>query len=618
MGVSVFITFWSSDNFEIYFEEDNFDEFADKLKECDIEYVHPIVEHSWGQRVVRLHDPPQFQAEVGEHRLLLCAEDMGQVAPYSDLGYNFFDFSRNFQKTQQRKCSMKIFGRLFGFVTGLSILLCMLIAACAFRPDFSREIADFLFPEKKGSGTVETGGTPPESVSAAGGEREDEPEEEPSDHRMDEEDGEELKPEEEGAAEGSAGDRAGMDDKVASDYTAPDLSEIVTPKEVSGRNGYQQIEGEQEQVDEPEAREIRSRLDLGYTGDGLTFDALYYPYYAMLNERGKHVYRQIYANANELYAEFAPVEAVTAGELRNIFSALYNDHPELFWMETAYAGKFAGDGGCVEIDLKFNRTARDLESALALFDENAQEILTAAKHLESDYEKEIFVHDALIDKVEYRMGAVMNQSAYSAMVNGETVCAGYARAFQYLMQQLDIPCYYCTGYAGESHAWNIIGLEDGWYNVDTTWDDTGEGTYDYFNRTDAEYADSHVRQEMSVYLPSCGGQLYRGWEQGENGLRSLEETGITQDKVFSDIQEYYEDCRAQIVLNGSGSYTFYNVIEGEEILDAWYEEYQSRRYRDAYMDSVMEEIGAHFCEIKFEVEQLQGERYLIRHHVRFD
>ena len=29
---------FGGNNFEIYFEEDNFDEFADKLKECDVEY----------------------------------------------------------------------------------------------------------------------------------------------------------------------------------------------------------------------------------------------------------------------------------------------------------------------------------------------------------------------------------------------------------------------------------------------------------------------------------------------------------------------------------------------------------------------------------------------------
>lgn len=38
---------FGGNNFEIHFEEDGFDKFADKLKDCDIEYVHPIIEHSW-------------------------------------------------------------------------------------------------------------------------------------------------------------------------------------------------------------------------------------------------------------------------------------------------------------------------------------------------------------------------------------------------------------------------------------------------------------------------------------------------------------------------------------------------------------------------------------------
>ena len=38
---------------EIYFEEDNFDAFAIKLDACAVSYVHPVKEHSWGQRVVR-------------------------------------------------------------------------------------------------------------------------------------------------------------------------------------------------------------------------------------------------------------------------------------------------------------------------------------------------------------------------------------------------------------------------------------------------------------------------------------------------------------------------------------------------------------------------------------
>ena len=74
----------------------------------------------------------------------------------------------------------------------------------------------------------------------------------------------------------------------------------------------------------------------------------------------------------------------------------------------------------------------------------------------TDYDKEREAHDALIGSVRYDANAPMNQSAYSALVYGRTVCAGYARALQYVLQQLDIPCYYVTGYAGENHAWNIV------------------------------------------------------------------------------------------------------------------------------------------------------------------
>ena len=68
--------------------------------------------------------------------------------------------------------------------------------------------------------------------------------------------------------------------------------------------------------------------------------------------------------------------------------------------------------------------------------------------------------------------------------------------------------FYCTGYAGTDHAWNIVGLDDGYYNVDVTWDDTEGGQYDYFNKTDEVYADTHVRRELSVNLPKCEGQRY--------------------------------------------------------------------------------------------------------------
>lgn len=65
------ISFGGND-FEIYFEEDDFDVFADKLKQWDLEYVHPVIEHSWGQRVVRFYDPDKHIIEVGENIKVVC------------------------------------------------------------------------------------------------------------------------------------------------------------------------------------------------------------------------------------------------------------------------------------------------------------------------------------------------------------------------------------------------------------------------------------------------------------------------------------------------------------------------------------------------------------------
>ena len=57
---------------EIYFEEDDFDGFENKLKNLDINYVHPVKEHSWGQRVVRFYDPDCHIIEVGENIKCVC------------------------------------------------------------------------------------------------------------------------------------------------------------------------------------------------------------------------------------------------------------------------------------------------------------------------------------------------------------------------------------------------------------------------------------------------------------------------------------------------------------------------------------------------------------------
>lgn len=52
---------------ELYFEERNIEEFVEKLESYrePIQYVNRLMEHSWGQKVVRFYDPDGNLIEVG-------------------------------------------------------------------------------------------------------------------------------------------------------------------------------------------------------------------------------------------------------------------------------------------------------------------------------------------------------------------------------------------------------------------------------------------------------------------------------------------------------------------------------------------------------------------------
>ncbi len=517
---------------------------------------------------------------------------------------------------------MGILKKILYGILGFFILFCGVIVLCAVKPEMSEQIAETLKlnendeypmspvpgrnPEQSNGGTADGAVTNTLLTEEPEGSGQSGYENQPMNRPVSD---------------------TGQDGEIQPGtdlYADPGTYGVIAPASVVGRSGYEPIQEESSEIDDEEAAEIQEEIGFGETGDGLTFDIWFYPYYAMLDDTGQHLYRQIYANAMALNERFAPIENVPASALRDVFAAVYNDHPELFFMETAYASRYKSNGECVEIDLKFNSTAKNLEQSRNTFEAKAKEIIDGAQELGSDYEKEKYVHDTLIAQIDYVDSAAMNQSAYSALVNGKTVCAGYARAFQYILQTLEIPCYYCTGYAGESHAWNIVCLDDGYYNVDATWDDAAEGSYDYFNKSDWDYAVTHLRQELSVNLPPCNGTAYRNLEVSddeeedvprEDARRSLEELGLTAENTLISLEDYYNDCYEKASKGGKGRYSFQNVITGKVLCDNVYNAYQNGGYRQGYMDKVLEELEASDFRLDWSIEELQNGYYLVTHEV---
>ena len=270
-------------------------------------------------------------------------------------------------------------------------------------------------------------------------------------------------------------------------------------------------------IDEADVSELE---DSGITGYDYTPNATYYPYYEFLNSNEQTLYKQIYANGNALATTFVPTITVTSKEVTNAMEAVYHDHPELFWLDTSFSYKYTKNGKVVQIILDFNETSLDINTDKTKFYTNANLIINAANKFTTTYQKEKYVHDAIIEKANYYLNAPMNQSAYSALVNGSTVCAGYARAFQYIMIQLGIPTYYVTGDSNGDHAWNIVALDDGYYNVDLTWDDTNPISYTYFNVNDSQFSKTHTRTGSSLSLPACNGNLYQNVDHSANNSTS--------------------------------------------------------------------------------------------------
>lgn len=62
-----------SNNMELYFEVDDFDEFIQKVKDYkNVEYVHQPKKYEWQQRVVRIYDPDHHIIEIGESMVVIA------------------------------------------------------------------------------------------------------------------------------------------------------------------------------------------------------------------------------------------------------------------------------------------------------------------------------------------------------------------------------------------------------------------------------------------------------------------------------------------------------------------------------------------------------------------
>ena len=248
-------------------------------------------------------------------------------------------------------------------------------------------------------------------------------------------------------------------------------------------------------------------------------------FYNQLDEKSRIIYRAFESNKEqmktgtyqiELGTSFSDILSQSNGQeklgeyYQSAIEAYTYDNPEIFYLspkkmylniETTTRGGtstynvYINSGNEANYLVEEFNSKQAIDEAIAQIEQVKNQIIQ--NKTGNTYEDIKMVHDYLVDTISYDSSLSKQNiyNIYGALVNRECVCEGYARAFKYLLDELDIPCVMVIGTATnshgetENHAWNYVQLNGNWYAVDSTWDDpvvigggmaSAESRYKYF------------------------------------------------------------------------------------------------------------------------------------------
>lgn len=350
------------------------------------------------------------------------------------------------------------------------------------------------------------------------------------------------------------------------------LEDLLVCLEEAIENGEGDESGEEAEPIEPEVIET-------ITGEVLTEPSQSeLVTYHKLTEDEKQVYNVLREGIASHAKQIEIEPEVEKYVLEKCLTCVYMDHPEYYWFDNNYTYWMIESTGMISsIEPAYLMTEDEVAAYEPVIQAAVDAILGTVPSEGTTYAKVKHIYESIVFTTEYAVDCQYNQSMASVFLNGQSVCAGYAKAMQYLLHKIDIPCTYISGTAvpftsadgsPEPHAWNIAELNGQYYYIDATWGDpvpyTGEKKknieYGYLCSSPEGFEQSHTA-ELPVDMPPCTSEeleyyrinhmYYEAFsretinerliEMTKNGLTKIEfafATDDAYDQMLTELLEY--------------------------------------------------------------------------------
>ena len=258
-------------------------------------------------------------------------------------------------------------------------------------------------------------------------------------------------------------------------------------------------------------------------------------------------------------------------DIDKVFQCVLNDHPEYFYVEGYTYTKYTRLGHLVKLDFSgsFSMDVDEARSRREQIHLAVEQLLSQAPKDGADYEKIRYVYETLIRNTEYDLDSTDNQNIYSVFINRVSVCQGYAKATQYLLNRMGIACTMVIGSVdtGEGHAWNLVKADGDYYYLDTTWGDASYRTngesafvmpeinYDYLCVTTDQLFQTHVVGGV-VPMPVCD-----SIEDNYYVREGVYFTDFEEERLAQVFQKALEEGRRDVTLKCSDRMVYENMAE---------------------------------------------------------